>query len=202
MSDEIKIETRENILQKLIILFQIQNPKAILITLVFSLVSAGLYVLIALIPMPYYVISLFAFGLAPALAIIAVVGAIRGPIAGMITGYFGTFFYNFIYYSAIVSVTLPNLAYGVLGFIVGLLSYDLSNGHSLMKLSILSAVGLVVTTLLTLVIGLTVEKITIIVEIGFIVLPLLTIGIPSVILLTPLYARLWHILELKGIKLQ
>jgi len=62
----------------------------------------------------------------------------------------------------------------------------------LVKMSILSVIGLVFTVLLTVVVGLTVEVYADLVVLGFVMLPLLTVGIPSVFLLTPLFARLWY----------
>ncbi len=177
--------------------FQVQSPEMILWTILYSLLGVGLYILIELIPMPYTMVSLFAFGLAPALAIIAIVGAIRGPIAGLLTGYLGTLLYDLLFYSTVVGMTLPYLAYGVLGFVVGLASYDMTNGRSLMKMSVLSAVGFVFTVLLVVVIGLTLGGVSTLVEIGFVMLPLLTIGLPSVFFLTPLFARLWYTVMLK-----
>jgi hypothetical protein len=87
------------------------------------------------------------------------------------------------------------VAYGVLGFIVGLAFYDFSNGRSLGKLSILATTGLVFTGLLLVVIGMFVEGTAVLAGIGFILLPLLTTGMPSVILITPVLARIWLEIE-------
>jgi hypothetical protein len=148
--------------------------------------------------MPYTMVSLFKFGLLPALAIIALVGAIRGPFAGILTGYLGIITYNLFVYNALVILTLPALAYGILGFIVGLASYDFSNGKSLGKLSVLSAIGLVFTALVLVVIGMFVEQNSILAALGFVMLPLLTTGLPSVILITPILARIWNYVSPKA----
>jgi hypothetical protein len=166
-----------------------------LITIIFGLVGAGVFALVNSINMPFIMISLFKLGLVPSLAIIALVGGIRGPIAGFLTGYLGVVIYDLLVYGAVVTLTLPALAYGVLGFIVGLSSYDFANGRSLGKLSILSVVGLVFTGLLLVVIGMFVEGTAVLAGIGFVLLPLLTAGLPSVLLITPILARIWLVIE-------
>ena len=177
--------------------FQIQNVDAILRTIIYSLLGVGIYVVITMIPMPYLMVSLFKFGLAPALTIIALVGAIRGPIAGLLTGYLGQVVYDLVSYNIIVTMTLPALAYGIMGFIVGLASYEFNRGRSLAKLSILSLVGYTFTILLVIVFGLLVEDYSMLAAIAFSLLPMLTVGIPTVILLTPVLARIWYQLALQ-----
>lgn len=176
-----------SVLQKL----RIESSQEAIRTLLFAVIGAGVLVIVYLIPMPYVMISLFRFGLAPTLAIIAVAGVIRGPLAGLLTGYLGTVLYDLLVFNTIVTFTLPALAYGVLGLVVGLPSYDLTRGRSLGKSSVLAVVGLVFTALLVVVIGLYVEGYATLAAIGFVMLPLLTLGLPSVILLTPLFARAW-----------
>lgn len=168
---------------------------ATLITIIFGLAGAGVFAIVNAIDMPYTMISLFKFGLVPSLAIIALVGAVRGPVAGFLTGYLGVVTHDLLFFNAIVTLTLPALAYGVLGLVAGLASYDFSSGRSLGKLSILSLVGLVFTGLLLVVIGLFVEQTSVLAGLGFVMLPLLTTGIPSVVLITPILARLWSVVE-------
>jgi hypothetical protein len=170
---------------------RIEHWTVALITIIFGLVGAGVFALVNSIRMPYTMVSLFKFGLAPALAIIALVGAIRGPLSGFLTGYLGVVTYDLLFFNTIVTLTLPALAYGILGLIVGLASYDFSNGRSLGKLSILSIIGLVFTALLLVVIGMFVEQTAVLAGLGFVMLPLLTTGLPTVILITPILARLW-----------
>jgi uncharacterized membrane protein len=170
---------------------RVQHWTDALITILFGLIGAGLFSLVNSISMPFTMFTLIKLGLSPALVIIALVGAIRGPIAGFLTGYLGIVTYDLLFYDIVMTLTLSALAYGVLGFMVGLASYDFSKGKSLGKLSILSAIGLLFTGLLLVVIGLLVEQTAVLANIGFVLLPLLTTGLPSVILLTPILARLW-----------
>ena len=69
--------------------FRVDDLKTAVITVLFGVVGAVLFALIPSIPMPFTMVSLLKFGLSPALAIIAVLGAIRGPLAGFLSGYFG-----------------------------------------------------------------------------------------------------------------
>jgi hypothetical protein len=170
---------------------RVQDSRSALITIIFGVVGAAIFVLVNAIPMPFTMVSLLKFGFVPALTIIAMVGGIRGPLAGFITGYLGLVSYDLLIHNVIVLLTLPALAYGALGLVVGLASYDFSRGRSLGKLSLLAAIGLVLTALLLVVFGLLVGQISALAEIGFVMLPLLTTGLPSVILLTPILARLW-----------
>ncbi len=195
MAEPESITPQETPNRPLIEKLQIQSSSAILWTLLTAFLGAIIYLVIEMIPMPYLAVSLFTFGLAPSLSVIAAVGAIRGPIAGLLTGYIGVLLVNIILNGEIVALTLYGLALGVMGFIVGLVYYDFTNGRSLAKLSALSAVGLVFAILLTVLIGLFVEQIATLVAIGFQLLPLLTLGLPTVIVLTPLFARFWQILE-------
>jgi energy-coupling factor transport system substrate-specific component len=183
------LSTNTSILER----FQIQDGKMALWTVLYSLLGVIVYVTLSLIPMPYLMVSLFKLGLLPALAVIGVVGAIRGPIAGFITGYLGEVVYGLVSHGVVVAMTLPALAYGVMGFVVGLASYDLANGRSLAKLSVLSLVGYVFTVLLVIVVGIVVTDYSIMAALAFQLLPLLTLGIPTVILLTPVFARTWHL---------
>jgi energy-coupling factor transport system substrate-specific component len=187
MSEEV---SKKSIREK----FQMNTSEAIVWTLVYTLVGIVLFILVSQLPKPFLMVSLFPFGFLPALAIIPTVGAIRGPIAGFLTGYLGTVLFDFLIYGAVVTMTIPALGYGLLGFIVGLASYDLSNGRSLIKLSILSLVGFVFTLLIVVVVGLTVESYATLVVLGFVMLPLLTTGLPTILLLTPVYGRVYHLL--------
>ena len=187
MSEEV---SKKSILEK----FQMNSSDAIVWTLLYTLIGIVLFILVSQIPMGYLMVDLFPFGLLPALAIIPAMGAIRGPVAGFLTGYLGTVLFDFLIYGAVVTMTLPALGYGLLGFIAGLATYDLSNGRSLIKLTILSVVGFVFTLLIIVAVGLTVESYATLVVLGFVMLPLVTSGLPTIILLTPVYARIYHLL--------
>ncbi len=170
---------------------KIQNRNAILQTIIVAVFGALLYLVLEMIPMPYLGVSIIPLGLVPSLALVATIGAIRGPVAGLLTGYIGVLLANLILNGAIAALTLYGFAIGVLGFIVGIGKYDITNGRSLIKLSIMSAIGLGFTALLTVVIGIFVEGVATLAVIAFQLLPILSLGLPSVILLTPLFARLW-----------
>ncbi|MFW9800034.1 MAG: ECF transporter S component [Candidatus Thorarchaeota archaeon] len=176
---------------------RVQDSSAAGRTLLVALLGALIYFLVELIPMPHVSVGFFVLGLAPTLSIIAVVGAIRGPIAGFLTGYLGRLLSDLILNGIVATFTFYALAFGMLGLVVGLASYDLASGRSLAKLSLMSVIGLVFTVLLTVAVGLMVERVATIVALGFQLAPLLTIGLPSVILLTPLLARLWHVIAFK-----
>ena len=194
MTEETTTESEEISKKSILDKFQINGVMMLIWTIIYSLIGAGLVVLLSwpVIPKPYLMVDLFKFGLLPIISIIAVAGAIRGPIAGFLTGFLGVVISDLLFYGAIVTMTLPAMAYGVLGFIVGLASYDFTNGRSLGKLSVLSAIGMVFTTLLIVVFGLMVEVYATMAAIGFVMLPLMTLGLPTAILLTPVLARLWH----------
>jgi len=175
--------------------FHIQSTNAIVWTLLAALIGSGIYLLSEVVFIPYLAFGFFTLGLVPALAVIATVGAIRGPIAGFLTGYIGELIVNVFLTGGIVTYSLYGVAFGFLGIISGLPSYDFTNGRSLAKLSILSAIGLIFAALMITVIGLYVEQIAVLVAIGLQLLPLLTLGLPTVVLLTPLFARLWYLVS-------
>jgi uncharacterized membrane protein len=142
-------------------------------------------------------VSLLKLSLIPSLTIIAVVGAIRGPLAGFVTGYFGLVLHDFIFFNTVLTYTLPAVAYGILGFVVGIASYDFERGRSLGKLSIMSAIGLIFAALILAIINLYVDQHSILVALGFTLLPHLTAGLPAVIFVTPILARIWSIFATK-----
>ena len=180
--------TKTSILEK----FQIQDKNTALWTLIFALLGALLYVGISMIPMPFTMVSILKFGLLPAVTVIALTGAIRGPIAGFISGYLGEVIYGLLVYNVVVTMTLPAMAYGVMGLIVGLISYDFTNGRSLVKLSILSIVGFIFTILLSVVLAITVEGYSVLAAILYSMLPLVTMGLLTLFFLTPVLARVWY----------
>ncbi len=171
---------------------KLQSSRNTLRTLVFSLIGAILYFLLETIPWPSMAIGLIPLGFVPALAVVATMGAIRGPLAGFLTGYLGVLLSDLLLNGEITVFTLYGVAIGILGLITGLASYDFARGRSLAKLSIMSLSGVVFTALLTAVFGLLVERIASIAVIAFQLLPILTMGIPTVVLLAPLFARVWY----------
>jgi len=181
-------ETKKSLRERL----YMQDGRNFGMTLVYAIIGAGLFMLVSTIPMPFIMYGLFKFGLLPALAIIGTVAAFRGPLAGFLTGYLGVVLYDLVIRGTIVSMTLPALGYGFLGLVTGAATYDLTSGRSLIKLSVLSAIGFVFTVLIAVAVGLTVESLATMVVLGFLMLPLITMGLPSVILLTPVFARIWH----------
>ena len=194
MSEETAVEPEAPIKPSRRDRLHMQNRRAAIWTVLYGFLGGFVFMVFSMIPTPFTMVSIIRFGFIPALAIIGLVGAIRGPIAGLLTGYIGTILADFILEGVIVTMTLPAFAYGVMGLIVGLASYDLANGRSLAKLSILSVVGFVFAALLLVVIGLLVEGYAVLVGIAFVLLPNLTSGIPSVLLLTPVLGRIWQYL--------
>ena len=177
--------------QRILKILHLNGAYVAILTVVYGLLGALIVMALLWLPQPYKMISIIKLGLVPALAVIAVVGAIRGPIAGFVSGFVGTFMYDLVIRGTIVTMGLTAASYGILGFVVGLASYSFENGRFLLKLSILSAVGLVLAVLVIVLTGLTVEGYAALVAIAYVLLPLLTTGLPSVLFLTPLFARLW-----------
>lgn len=170
----------------------ISDKREILLTVLFVMVGSVLYFGLSLLPVPHIMVSFFALGLVPTFALLASIGAIRGPLAGFFAGVVGKLLVDFYASGEIVLLGLPAISYGVIGLIVGLTTYDFDNGRSLAKLSILSTVGLAFALLLTTVVGLFIGQLEALVAVGFLLLPSLSLGIPSIMLLTPLLVRLWH----------
>jgi len=192
MTEEIDQPTEEVTKPALRETLHMGNANISMWTLLFALLGAILYAGVSLIPIPFTMVSILKFGLLPALTIIALTGAIRGPISGFIAGYLGEIIYGLLTYNIIVTMTLPAMAYGIMGLIVGLISYDFTNGRSLIKLSILSIVGFLFTILLSVVIAISVEGYSVLAAILYNMLPLLTMGLPTLFFLTPVLARAWY----------
>ncbi|MGD9381540.1 MAG: hypothetical protein PVI03_03770 [Candidatus Thorarchaeota archaeon] len=192
MTEEVTIESTETETPVESKTSRFKRPENILQAILVSIFGAFVFMVLDVVEWPYMSIGLFKLGFAPALALVASVGAIRGPLTGFFTGYLGKLLSDIVLSGSIVALTLYGFAIGVLGLIVGIATYDLKKGRSLIKLSIMSAIGLVFTALLTVVFGLFVEGVASIVSIGFQLLPMLTVGLPTVVLLTPLFARIWQ----------
>ncbi len=194
MSEE-KIKKRKKKSGKFLLeKFQINSTKSFLITILYSIVAIGLYLLLSLIPQLYTVVGLFRFGLILPLGLIPTIAAIRGPLAGFITGYIGTLLADLVIYRVVLVFTIPYIPFGLLGLIVGLANYQLKNGKSLAKLAIFSTLTFLLSILLITAISITLQNISLLVVVGFVTLPLLTMGLPSIFLMTPLYCRLWYII--------
>ncbi|NHI83603.1 MAG: hypothetical protein EAX81_04815 [Candidatus Thorarchaeota archaeon] len=181
------------------VLFRLEDITSSFWTILIGLIGAVLFMAFSTLSMPFLAISLFKFGILPTIVIIALVGAFRGPFSGFLAGYIGVAVGDLLLHSTIVSFTLQGIAYGLMGLVVGLSSYNFATGRSLAKLSILSLVGLVLTALLLVVVGIVVEGYSVLVGIGFVLLPMLTQGIPTVLLLVPVSARVIHAAELKAL---
>ena len=173
----------------------LQNSIAVMWTLLAVLFGAVLYMITEMNPMPILAVGFFSLGLALSLAVIAIVGAIRGPFAGFLAGYIGEQLASIFLSGGIIAFSMYGVAIGFLGLVVGLTTYDFTSGRSLAKLSVLSAIGVTFAALITTVVGLYVEQVAVLVAIGLQLLPFLTIGLPTVILLTPLFARFWVIVS-------
>lgn len=195
MSENEPSETQTTLNESVKDKLHLQNTNAVVLTLLAVLLGAVLYMGAEVIPMPSLAVGFFTLGFAPAIALVAAVGAIRGPLAGFLVGYFGEQLASIYLSGGIVTFSLYGVAFGVLGLIVGLPSYDFTSDRSLAKLSIISTIGLIFAALIYTVIGLYVEQIAVLVAIGLQLLPLLTIGIPTVVLLTPLFVRFWDIVS-------
>ncbi|MHA2423548.1 MAG: hypothetical protein ACXAEF_02100 [Candidatus Thorarchaeota archaeon] len=192
MSEDEVIETSETPVEEVLDKFEIRSREEILHTIILAIFGSLLYLVLETLPMPYLTIGLIPLGILPSLAIVSTFGAIRGPLAGLLTGYIGVLLSDLILNGTIVAFSLYGLAIGVLGLIVGIGNYEITNGRSLAKISVMSVIGLSFTALLTAVFGIFVEGVATLVVIAFQLLPLLTLGLPSVFLLTPLFARVWH----------
>ncbi len=174
----------------------IQDRRAALWTLVSVLIGVAVFVLLSMLPKPYLMVDLFRLGLLPAAAVITTVGSVRGPLAGLLTGYLGTLLYGLLVFSTVVSMSLDAMAFGVMGFVVGLVRYDFNSGRSLAKLSVMSAIGMFIAAVIVLAVGLMVEVYADLVAIGLVALPLLTVGVPTVFLLTPVFG--WIVLSVSA----
>ncbi|MHA2072236.1 MAG: hypothetical protein ACW985_10685 [Candidatus Thorarchaeota archaeon] len=170
----------------------VQSSEATVWTITYAFMGVVAVILVSALPKPYLAVDVLKFGMIPTVAIIAVVGAIRGPLAGFLTGYFGTIAVDLAMHNVVVTGTLPAAAYGVLGLVAGLATYDFTNGRSLGKLAALSAVGFIFTALLVTVTALFVEVASTLAIVGFVLLPLLTMGLPTAIFLTPVLAWFYH----------
>ncbi len=164
-------------------------------TILLALGGTLLYLLVRLLPSPFFMVGILKVGLLPALSIIALFGALRGPVVGFFTGYLGELAYSLLVYGTVVTWSLDAAALGVIGLIVGMSTYDFTNGRSLLKLSVISTVGFAFTLLLLTIIALKVEVYSVLVAIGFEVLPLLTTGLPTLLFLTPVLARILYALS-------
>jgi uncharacterized membrane protein len=99
---------------------RIKRPENVLRTILFSIIGALLFLVLDVVQWPYTSIDLFKLGFAPALALVASVGAVRGPLTGFLTGYIGKLLSDIVLSGGLVAFTLYGFAFGVLGLIVGI----------------------------------------------------------------------------------
>ncbi|TFG07419.1 hypothetical protein EU522_00730 [Candidatus Thorarchaeota archaeon] len=196
MSDESQIgpDTQARSIREIL---RLKNTVSSLWTILISLIGAGVFIVLSTISMPFIAISLFKFGILPTVIAVPIIAAFRGPLAGFFTGYLGVVIGDLVLHSVVVNYTLQGLAYGFMGLVVGLAYYNFVNGRSLVKLAILSIVGLAFTGLLLVVVGILIEGYSVLIGIGFVLLPILTQGIPTVLLFVPVFAKIIHAFELR-----
>jgi hypothetical protein len=109
-----------------------------------------------------------------------------------LTGFLGTVAFDFLTTGTLLIYALPAMAYGVMGLVTGLAGYDFTNGRSLVRLSLLSALGMILTALLIVTIESTSVVYLTMTDVISALFPQLTVGIPTVFILTPIYAGVWH----------
>jgi len=169
-----------------------QRTRRVLEVLKCSFLWASAYTLFSFHPRIEIPVSFLVFGVVPAWPVVTTAGAYGRPVVGFLTGFLGTIAFDFLTTGTVLIHALPALAYGAMGLVTGLARYDPTSGRSLVKLSIVSVLGMILTALSIVAI----ESISVIyvtmTDAIFTLLPLLTIGIPTVFILTPIYTGVWH----------
>jgi hypothetical protein len=169
-----------------------QRTRRVLEVLKCSFLWASAYILFSFHPRIEIPVSIFVFGVVPAWPVITTAGAYGRSSVGFLTGFLGTIAFDFLTTRTVLTYALPAVAYGAMGLVAGLARYDTTNGRSLVKLSIVSTIGMILTSLSIVAIEWAIVVYPTITDVVSTLLPLLTIGIPTVFILTPIYAGVWH----------
>ncbi|MHA1905254.1 MAG: hypothetical protein ACXADL_16915 [Candidatus Thorarchaeota archaeon] len=153
---------------------------------------AAAYVLFSFHPKPQIAVSFLVFGVVPAWPVITTAGAYGKSSVGFLTGFLGTIAFDLITTGTVLIYLLPAIAYGIMGLITGFAKYDFTNAYSLLKLALMSMLGMIFSAILIVGIESTTLAYTTLTDFVNGLFPLLTIGIPSVFVLTPIYAVVWY----------
>lgn len=174
-----------------------QRSRRVLEALKCSFLWALAYILFSFHPRIEVPVSFLVFGVVPAWPVITTAGAYGRSAVGFLTGFLGTIAFDFLTVGTVLIYALPAVAYGVMGLVTGLARYNPTSVRSLVKLSMVSALGMILTALSIVAI----ESVSLVyvtmTDVIFTLLPLLTVGIPTVFILTPIYAGVWHYISLR-----
>jgi uncharacterized membrane protein len=137
-------------------IIRLESRESVLRTLVGTIVGVAIYVILNLVSLPEYkLMGIVTVGISLSLLVIPLAAAFLGPLAGFLVGLLGTLGVDVLLTQQIVAFGTVNLAYGLLGLIIGVPCYTQRKGFSksrtLGKLILASLSGFLVMILVYLV---------------------------------------------------
>ena len=165
------------------------SAKNILIGTCFGIIF---YVLLDFLTLPYYLINgLIRIQVDLALIVVPVVAVFCGPIAGFLAGFIGSLLSDALYNHQIVAFGLVNLSAGLVGFFVGIPTYDVKQGlfghwKTLAKFLLFTVIGVIVASIFLLLVLVTVANQSIVMTLLYNFLPFLTVSAISLLFIAPI----------------
>jgi len=137
-------------------ILRVESRESVMRTLVGAIAGIVSYVILNLVSLPdYKLMGLVTVRIDLALLVIPLAAAFLGPLAGFLVGLFGTLGVDVLLAQQIVAFGAVDLAYGVLGLIIGIPHYTQRDGflksRTLGKLILVSLTGFLVMVLVYLV---------------------------------------------------
>ena len=140
------------------------------------------------------------------LVIIALVAAFCGPLAGFVVGFFGTLGFDLLFYNQLIALGTLNLAFGLLGFIIGIPRYTdnegFTDGKKLGKLMLFSLAGYLVMTILYLIGLIVIANQSFEGTLLYNFTPYFSITLISLFIFAPVFVRIADIVIKEGIELK
>ncbi|MHA2279056.1 MAG: ECF transporter S component [Candidatus Kariarchaeaceae archaeon] len=207
---------RQNSNTNPILLFlRLESNKMIQWTIGGSIVGFISYLLFSQLNLPTYTFTGLDLGITVipivgginlGLVIIALVAAFCGPLAGFIVGFCGTLGVDFLFYNQLIALGSLNLAFGLLGFIVGIPRYNIeegfTDGKKLGKLMLFTLAGYIVMTILYLISLIVIAKQSFQGTLLYNFAPYFSISLISLFIFAPVFVRIADIVIKQGIELK
>ncbi|MHA1226587.1 MAG: ECF transporter S component [Candidatus Hodarchaeales archaeon] len=133
------MSTANNFMKRISVFLRLDSKNNVYFTIVGSIVGIFLYLVMGFINFPEVTYMGLDLGLAVVpikggidlpLVIIVVVAALCGPLAGFVVGFTGSLVSDIIFYQQIIALTIVNIAFGLLGLIIGIPKYKSGEGFS------------------------------------------------------------------------
>lgn len=199
---------------RILSIFRLESSTTIVRTIVGTLAGTLSYMLVYLIEFPQYSffgidlgLTIFPIkgGIDFPMVVIVIIAAFCGPLAGFIVGFFGSLGVDLLFSHQLIVFGSINVAFCILGFIVGIPHYSHNegfvNGKKLAILMLFTFFGFLIMNIIYLVSLLVIANQSFVATLLYNFLPYFSIWVISLFLIAPVVVRIAEIVFDQGMKL-